>query len=59
MKRRTAESGDALGPDLISRFLDKARDAGEELSDSDLIDVVLNFLIAGRDTTAWYAWSIY
>lgn len=31
----------------------QARDANEELSDADLIDVVLNFLIAGRDTTAW------
>ena len=52
--------GAELGPDLISRFLDKARDAGENVPDSELIDVVLNFLIAGRDTTAcWLSWTFF
>eukprot|EP00656_Telonema_subtile_P034858 TRINITY_DN38881_c0_g1_i2.p1 TRINITY_DN38881_c0_g1~~TRINITY_DN38881_c0_g1_i2.p1 ORF type:complete len:521 (-),score=115.10 TRINITY_DN38881_c0_g1_i2:153-1715(-) len=59
-KRRTADSGDELGPDLISRFLDRARDSGETITDKELIDIVLNFVIAGRDTTAcWLSWTFF
>ena len=53
-KRRTLASGGAkkLGPDLLSRFLTSAAKRGEVVTDDDLIDIVLNFIIAGRDTTA-------
>ena len=58
-KRREATSddgaapGDNMGPDLISRFLAAARRNGDAPpSDEELLDVVLNFMIAGRDTTA-------
>jgi cytochrome P450 len=59
-RRRSLAEGEQLGPDLISRFLAsakklEARGATNDetiLSDDELVDVVLNFLIAGRDTTA-------
>ena len=51
-KRRTLAGGAALGPDLLSRFLTSAAKKGEVITDDDLIDIVLNFIIAGRDTTA-------
>ena len=41
-----------MGPDLLSRFLDTKEDDGEVMSDKELRDVVMNFMIAGRDTTA-------
>lgn len=59
-RRRSLAEGEELGPDLISRFLQSAKKLGAQgggneemsLSDDELVDVVLNFLIAGRDTTA-------
>ncbi|KAL3684518.1 hypothetical protein R1sor_002540 [Riccia sorocarpa] len=46
--------------DLLSRFM-SAKDAnGESLSDKVLRDAVLNFLIAGRDTSAsTLSWFVY
>ncbi|KAL3684513.1 hypothetical protein R1sor_002535 [Riccia sorocarpa] len=46
--------------DLLSRFM-TAKDAnGDPLSDTVIRDAVLNFLIAGRDTTACtMAWFVY
>ncbi|KAF9437245.1 hypothetical protein BGZ76_001483 [Entomortierella beljakovae] len=45
--------------DLLQLFLDLEHD-GESLSDSMLIDSILNFIIAGRDTTAQsLAWMFY
>ena len=38
--------------DLLARFMMLTDDEGHRLSDKYLRDVVLNFLIAGRDTTA-------
>lgn len=38
--------------DLLSLFLSDAQQKGEELSDRYLRDVILNFMLAGRDTTA-------
>ena len=46
-KRRTADQGSPLGPDLLSRFID----AGVS-SDKELRDIVMNVVLAGRDTTA-------
>eukprot|EP00041_Stephanoeca_diplocostata_P010119 m.160631 g.160631 ORF g.160631 m.160631 type:complete len:529 (+) comp18030_c0_seq3:189-1775(+) len=47
-KRKAAQRGDELGADLLSRFIEKNAD----VSDQELVDIVLNFMIAGRDTTA-------
>ena len=51
-KRRAATDASSMGPDLISRFLTTAARNGETMSDNELLDIVLNFMIAGRDTTA-------
>jgi len=51
-----ADLGPDLGPDLISRFLA----ADENTSNQELRDIVLNFIIAGRDTTAaTLSWCMY
>jgi len=45
---------------FIGLFLQDAKKRGQELSDDYLRDLVLNFLIAGRDTTAQaLSWAIY
>ncbi|KAF9358326.1 hypothetical protein BGX26_001983 [Mortierella sp. AD094] len=45
--------------DLLQLFMDLS-DSGEPLSDDMLIDSVLNFIIAGRDTTAQaLSWMFY
>jgi len=45
---------------FIGLFLEDAKKRGETLSEDFLRDLVLNFLIAGRDTTAQaLSWSIY
>lgn len=50
----------ALGPDILSRFLLDASQKNEVRSDQELRDVVLNFMIAGRDTTACaLTWTLY
>lgn len=47
-----------LGPDLISRFLERSGD--EKMPDQEIVDIVLNFMLAGRDTTAcWLTWTFY
>ena len=49
-----------LGPDLLSRFIDHAHKTNESISDSELRDVIMNILLAGRDTTACaLSWSFY
>ena len=67
-RRRKANDGSPLGPDLISRFLAKGskfvagkdKASGGGFSDKELRDLVLNFLIAGRDTTACaLSWTLY
>jgi cytochrome P450 len=46
--------------DLLSLFLEDAAKRGEELSDEMLRDLVLNFMVAGRDTTATaLTWLFY
>ncbi|CAO3570767.1 unnamed protein product [Mortierella alpina] len=59
-KRRSEE--DDEGPrnkDLLQLFMD-LNNEGETLSDDMLIDSVLNFVIAGRDTTAQaLSWTFY
>ena len=57
---------DQLGPDLLSRFLEKGASfkgpsgGGAGFTDKELRDLVVNFLLAGRDTTACaLSWTLY
>lgn len=46
--------------DLLSRFMDTHNEDGNRLSDKELRDTVINFLLAGRDTTAQaLSWTFY
>ncbi|KAF9167128.1 hypothetical protein DFQ26_005740 [Actinomortierella ambigua] len=49
--------------DLLQLCMDYTDDQGQPLSDEMLKDMVLNFIIAGRDTTAqaltWMFWSMH
>jgi len=59
-RRRQMSEHEPLGPDLLSRFLANADTKNETLSDNELRDIVMNFMIAGRDTTACgLSWTLY
>ncbi|KAF9437246.1 hypothetical protein BGZ76_001484 [Entomortierella beljakovae] len=62
-RRRARENGKAEGgnKDLLQLFMDiDMGENGEPLSDSMVVDSVLNFVIAGRDTTAQaLTWMFY
>ncbi|KAF7721306.1 hypothetical protein EC973_004948 [Apophysomyces ossiformis] len=46
--------------DLLSRFMQARNENKEQLDDAELRDVILNFIIAGRDTTAQaLSWTFY
>ncbi|KAI8088098.1 cytochrome P450 [Gilbertella persicaria] len=46
--------------DLLSRFMNTTNEKGEKLNDVELRDTILNFIIAGRDTTAQaLSWLFY
>ncbi|KAL5725547.1 long-chain fatty acid omega-monooxygenase [Ranunculus cassubicifolius] len=46
--------------DILSRFIELSENPENNLNDKSLRDVVLNFVIAGRDTTATtLSWAIY
>ena len=46
--------------DILSRFIELSKDPDNNMTDKSLRDVVLNFVIAGRDTTATtLTWAIY
>ncbi|XP_050372932.1 cytochrome P450 704B1 [Argentina anserina] len=46
--------------DILSRFIELGEDPESKLTDKSLRDIVLNFVIAGRDTTATtLSWAIY
>ena len=51
----------SMKSDLLSRFMDlKDSDGNDLYTDENLQDMVLNFLIAGRDTTAQaLSWTFY
>ncbi|GLJ25957.1 hypothetical protein SUGI_0497650 [Cryptomeria japonica] len=47
-------------PDILSRFIRSSEQEPEKLSDKYLRDIILNFMIAGRDTTAvTLSWFFY
>ncbi|KAI8336321.1 cytochrome P450 [Chlamydoabsidia padenii] len=61
IKKRRQELADGANyGDLLSRFMSAKNEKGELLNDRELRDVVLNFVIAGRDTTAQaLSWTFY
>ncbi|KAK3027334.1 hypothetical protein RJ639_040426 [Escallonia herrerae] len=58
-----AEAGqksDKIKHDILSRFIELGRDPENNITDKSLRDIVLNFVIAGRDTTATtLSWAVY
>lgn len=61
-RRKEVAADEADRKDLLSRFMNATNEKGELLNDKELRDTVLNFIIAGRDTTAqalsWLFYSI-
>ncbi|KAI8344761.1 cytochrome P450 [Chlamydoabsidia padenii] len=46
--------------DLLSRFMNARNEHNEPLNDKELRDTIMNFIIAGRDTTAQaLSWTFY
>ncbi|KAI8889502.1 cytochrome P450 [Backusella circina FSU 941] len=59
-KRRKEIAAGEVHSDLLSRFMEATNENGERLDDTELRDTVLNFIIAGRDTTAQaLSWLFY
>uniref|UniRef100_A0A2N9J4Z5 Cytochrome P450 n=1 Tax=Fagus sylvatica TaxID=28930 RepID=A0A2N9J4Z5_FAGSY len=68
IRRRKAEIEEAresgrnnmMKNDILTRFIELSEDSESNSTDKNLRDVVLNFVIAGRDTTATtLSWAIY
>ncbi|RWW42252.1 hypothetical protein BHE74_00052214 [Ensete ventricosum] len=61
LARANERNGDKMKHDLLSRFIELGEGDGSIFSDDkSLRDVVLNFVIAGRDTTAaTLSWFVY
>eukprot|EP00253_Pinus_taeda_P005739 PITA_05739 len=51
-KQEISVQNDYVKPDILSRFIALTEKQPENYSDKYLRDIILNFLIAGRDTTA-------
>ncbi|CAO3624936.1 unnamed protein product [Mucor hiemalis] len=59
-RRKEIAEGKDDHKDLLSRFMNTVNEHGEKLNDVELRDTVLNFIIAGRDTTAQaLSWLFY
>ncbi|KAG0172070.1 hypothetical protein DFQ28_011683 [Apophysomyces sp. BC1034] len=59
-KRRVQLANGEVHKDLLSRFMSARNADGELLNNNELRDIVLNFVIAGRDTTAQaLSWMMY
>ncbi|KAG8654144.1 hypothetical protein MANES_05G104700v8 [Manihot esculenta] len=57
---RKTNNNNKVKHDILSRFIELGEDPESHLTDKSLRDVVLNFVIAGRDTTATtLSWAIY
>ncbi|XXG73329.1 hypothetical protein AAC387_Pa07g2268 [Persea americana] len=57
---RATSKKEKIKHDILSRFIELSESPESNLSEKDLRDVVLNFVIAGRDTTAaTLSWCIY
>ncbi|GAA5809153.1 hypothetical protein MFLAVUS_002558 [Mucor flavus] len=59
-RRQQLARGETHHKDLLSRFMEAHNENDELLSNKELRDMVLNFIIAGRDTTAQtLSWTFY
>ncbi|OBZ86583.1 hypothetical protein A0J61_05360 [Choanephora cucurbitarum] len=59
-ERRAQMALGEIHTDLLSRFMNAQNHKGDILSDNELRDIVLNFVVAGRDTTAQaLSWTFY
>ena len=59
-RRKEIAEGNDNYTDLLSRFMNARNENGDLLNDVELRDTVLNFIIAGRDTTAQaLSWLFY
>ncbi|KAF9385396.1 hypothetical protein BGX21_001073 [Mortierella sp. AD011] len=59
-KRRREGAKSAKKKDLLQLFMDTKDEDGKPLSDDFIADIILNFTIAGRDTTAQaLSWMFY
>ncbi|KAI9352363.1 cytochrome P450 [Pilaira anomala] len=59
-RRQQLARGETHHKDLLSRFMNAHNENNELLNNKELRDVVLNFIIAGRDTTAQaLSWTFY
>lgn len=59
-RRTQLANGETHYQDLLSRFMNAHNEHDELLSNKELRDIVLNFVIAGRDTTAQaLSWTFY
>lgn len=59
-RRKQLANGETHHRDLLSRFMDAHNEHDEPLNNKELRDIVLNFVIAGRDTTAQaLSWTFY
>ncbi|KAI7891571.1 cytochrome P450 [Mucor mucedo] len=59
-RRLQLANGETHHQDLLSRFMNAHNENDELLNDKELRDIVLNFIIAGRDTTAQaLSWTFY
>lgn len=59
-RREELARGETHHRDLLSRFMDARNENNQPLNDKELRDMVLNFIIAGRDTTAQVlSWTFY
>ncbi|KAI7852169.1 cytochrome P450 [Circinella umbellata] len=59
-RRRAQMENGEVHTDLLSRFMNASNQFGEPLNNKELRDMILNFVIAGRDTTAQaLSWTFY
>ncbi|KAI8976963.1 cytochrome P450 [Pilobolus umbonatus] len=59
-RRKEIENNVTGHKDLLSHFMNTTNHHGNKLSDEELRDAVINFIIAGRDTTAQaLSWLFY
>jgi fatty acid omega-hydroxylase len=60
IKKRRSDTQENESPDILTYFMKIKSDDGSKFTDKQLCDYVLNFIIAGRDTTAQaLSWCIY
>ncbi|KAK3815803.1 MAG: cytochrome P450 [Linnemannia gamsii] len=60
IERRRKHGFQGAKKDLLQLFMEAKDDDGQLLSDEYLVDIILNFTIAGRDTTAQaLSWMFY